>query len=473
MAPIVSNNVRKRTSAKKPNLTTATVDKQSIEGLLFPGYNINGISFTSTETMVITLTAGFEAICPRCHKPSKSIHDTRYRLVRDVPPGGVSILWLNIGIRRVRCECGCRDTEELTLLSPKSRYTHRFIASVQQQLRDQDISTLAVARDKYIGWDAVRAMDEAQLTPFFSSDYFDGVRYLMIDEHAIHKGHKYATLFVDYETRRVIAVVEGRAKADMEPVFKALRDSGAGKGIAAVACDMHAGYPSLVRKYLPGAEVVYDGFHIYQKLTDNVIKEARQRQAQDAEQKYGKKSKEAKGMRRLLRSAEYILVAPEETLSPDIKTRLEEMLENNRIMASLRPVADMLRAVWDAWTREEASCLLNECIEYLTAIGEEFDLEKCIAFAKMLRSRANGIITACVHRINTGPLEGINTRCKLLKRIAYGYHNFNYFRMKIKAAFPGVGNHPMDVLKTHSAVEKLTVFHTELGRERFATLRAL
>lgn len=40
--------------------------------------------------------------------------------------------------------------------------------------------------------------------------------------------------------------------------------------------------------------------------------------------------------------------------------------------------------------------------------------------------------------LNTSVLEGINNRIKLIKRMAYGYHDDTYFFLKIRAAFPGV-----------------------------------
>ncbi|HLU61195.1 MAG TPA: transposase, partial [Gammaproteobacteria bacterium] len=41
------------------------------------------------------------------------------------------------------------------------------------------------------------------------------------------------------------------------------------------------------------------------------------------------------------------------------------------------------------------------------------------------------------HRLNTSVLEGINNRIKVIKRMAYGYRDSNYFFLKIRAAFPG------------------------------------
>ncbi|WP_261423103.1 transposase, partial [Serratia quinivorans] len=41
------------------------------------------------------------------------------------------------------------------------------------------------------------------------------------------------------------------------------------------------------------------------------------------------------------------------------------------------------------------------------------------------------------HRLNTSVLEGMNNKIKVIKRMAYGYRDNDYFFMKIKAAFPG------------------------------------
>jgi transposase len=39
--------------------------------------------------------------------------------------------------------------------------------------------------------------------------------------------------------------------------------------------------------------------------------------------------------------------------------------------------------------------------------------------------------------MHTGQLEGINNRIKVMKRMAYGYRDSDFFFMKIKAGFPG------------------------------------
>ncbi|MFC6363361.1 transposase, partial [Tatumella punctata] len=47
------------------------------------------------------------------------------------------------------------------------------------------------------------------------------------------------------------------------------------------------------------------------------------------------------------------------------------------------------------------------------------------------------IIASATHRLNTSMLEGMNNKIKVLKRMAYGYRDNDYFFLKIKVAFPG------------------------------------
>jgi transposase len=39
--------------------------------------------------------------------------------------------------------------------------------------------------------------------------------------------------------------------------------------------------------------------------------------------------------------------------------------------------------------------------------------------------------------MGTGKLEGVNNKIKVIKRTAYGFHDLDYFALKVKQAFPG------------------------------------
>lgn len=417
-----------------------------VVNLLFPGHFVSHVDSDGEGTFLFQVEPSGPAVCPRCGSLCESSHEIRRRVVRDAPFPGASIVQVDLPVRRVRCKCGCRSNEVISWLSPRVRMTTRLIANIQSQLRG-DVSVLHVSREFGLGWDTVRKLDQEQLSMFFEEVVPYRMTRLVIDEIAIHKGHRYLTIFMDYDRRQVFEVVEGKTIKAMRPVFERLVKSGIADQITAVGCDMNAAYPQLIKEYLPNADIVYDLFHVVKMATEGVCREARHKQAADAEEKYGKRSSEAAAARRLLRSSEYIIVTPPENLRPAAKDRLDEILADNQILAKLHPVIELLRHVWRARNQRESTDLLGEVIELLRELKNEHGLKKAGSLANTLESRSEGIVKAWIHKISTGPLEGVNNRAKLLKRIAYGYRNIEFFKLKLKAAFPGKDGNPLKGLK--------------------------
>ncbi len=60
-----------------------------------------------------------------------------------------------------------------------------------------------------------------------------------------------------------------------------------------------------------------------------------------------------------------------------------------------------------------------------------------VAFAKRLEPYLHGILAHCRWPLHTSLLEGINNKIKVIKRMAYGFRDDDYFFLKIRAAFPG------------------------------------
>jgi len=58
-------------------------------------------------------------------------------------------------------------------------------------------------------------------------------------------------------------------------------------------------------------------------------------------------------------------------------------------------------------------------------------------FVKRLRFFDYGILNHADYPIGTSRLEGVNNKIKLIKRKAYGFHDSEYFVLKVKQAFTG------------------------------------
>lgn len=82
--------------------------------------------------------------------------------------------------------------------------------------------------------------------------------------------------------------------------------------------------------------------------------------------------------------------------------------------------------------------MLNECIELCEAIADDHGFDDIRKFGKLLSRRADGIAAACVVRFGTNMLEGANNTAKVIKRVAYGFRDFEYFALKLMGAFPGI-----------------------------------
>ena len=92
--------------------------------------------------------------------------------------------------------------------------------------------------------DTVKQLDQralaARLGPVDTAS-LTGVRVIAIDEFAIHRGHRYATVIADPRTKRVLWVGQGRRREDVRPFFELLGEEGRAR-LEAVVMDMSGPY---------------------------------------------------------------------------------------------------------------------------------------------------------------------------------------------------------------------------------------
>ncbi|GLC97576.1 hypothetical protein Tamer19_69850 [Cupriavidus sp. TA19] len=102
----------------------------------------------------------------------------------------------------------------------------------------------------------------------------NGVAVIAMDEFAIQKGHRYATVIVEPSSKLVLWVGRGRTREEIRPFFKLLGPEGCARLPAAVM-DMNTTYDLEVRMHCPQAEVVYALFHVVAKYGREVIDRVR------------------------------------------------------------------------------------------------------------------------------------------------------------------------------------------------------
>lgn len=359
--------------------------------------------------------------CHRCGRACREVHDTSLRRIRDRDLFEFRV-WLEVPVRRVRClHCGV-GREKLDWLAFHARMTERFRSYAEVLLTFMPLKHAAELTGLH--WHTLKQIDKARLSRTLPEPDLSSVRYLLMDEFALFKGHRYATVVVNAENRQVLWIGKGRSRKDIRPFFRWLGKHC--KQIRAVAMDMNTAMDLEVQKHCPNARVIYDLFHVVAKFGRDVIDRVRVDQANLLRQD--------KPARKVIKRSRWLLLRNRDNLTDEQTIRLNELLEVNQSLLIVYLMKDQLKELWYAPSEKEAEQRWRLWFNQAMESG----IEPLIRFAKQLQPYINGIIASASYRLNTSVIEGINNRIKVIKRMAYGFRDNEYFFLKIKAAFPGL-----------------------------------
>jgi transposase len=366
---------------------------------------------------------GLPMRCSGCGRFQSRVHDTSERWVRDLPIFDAETHLL-VHRRRVACpSCGPK-LERLDWLDRYARVTRRLAESVARLCSVLPIKHVA---DFFrLSWDQVKAIDKNHLEETLGPIDLEGVDVIVMDEFALHKGHRYATVVAEPSTKRVLWVGRGRSREEIRPFFELLGEQGRAR-IKAVGMDMSTAYEQEVRAQCPQAAIVYDLFHVVAKYGREVIDRVRVDEANRL-----RKDKKA---RRVVKSSRWLLLRNRSTLRrPEDRIRLRELLRANRHLMTVYVLRDDLKHLWDY--RYPGAALRFWKGWYSRAIRSRIPALK--KFAKLLKGYLPGILAHARWPLGTSLLEGMNNKIKVIKRMAYGFRDETYFFLKIRAAFPRI-----------------------------------
>src|SRR5690606_31454499 len=139
--------------------------------------------------------------------------------------------------------------------------------------------------------------------------------------------------------------------------------------------------------------------------------------------------KHDKAARKVVKGARWLLLRNRENLKRrEDKIRLKELLAANRRLATVYILKDDLKHLWDYTYPGAAQRFWKQW--YNRAIRSRIQPLK--DFARKLSGYIHGILSHCRYPLHTSLLEGINNKIKVIKRMAYGYRDDQYFFLKIR-----------------------------------------
>jgi transposase len=388
--------------------------------LLYHGFGIRGYHYVKTAyeggQVIFTIQQERGDLrCAACGSPRVIRRGGEVRRFRSLPIGSRPVQII-LEVARVGCaDCGKVRQVPLDLADERRSYTHafeRYVLELSQRMTIRD-----VAEHLHVGWDLVKDIQHRYLSRKFRRIKLRHLRQIAIDEIAIGRGQRYLTVVLDLESGAVVFVGDGKGADALKPFWKRLKGSRA--KVEAVAMDMSPAYISAVQTNLPKAVLVFDHFHIHQLFHENLSDLRRQLYREAKEQLH----------KDVLKGTRWLLLKNPENLDPtrDEAKRLHEALVLNQPLATAYYMKEDLRRVWEQPDYAAAQRVLDDWIRRAESSG----IPMLSRFAHTLAAHRSGILNYYRYPLSTGPLEGTNTKIRVLQRKAYGFRDKEFFKLKI------------------------------------------
>jgi transposase len=252
-------------------------------------------------------------------------------------------------------------------------------------------------------------------------DRLDGLTRIGIDEISYKRGHRFLTVVVDHDTGRLLWAAPGRDRATLRTFFELLGPERCAL-ITHVSADQADWIAEIVAECCPAAVQCADPFHVVKWATEaldevrrHAWNEAR-RSGQTRGKGYG--NRVATGDARRLKGARYALWKNPDNLTDRQRAKL----------------------AWIAKTdpRLHRAYLLKEALRYVfTVKGEagKVALDRWLSWARRCRIPAfvhlahritairDKIHATLDHGLSNALIESVNTKIRLLTRIAFGFRS--------------------------------------------------
>ena len=252
-------------------------------------------------------------------------------------------------------------------------------------------------------------------------DRLDGLRRIGIDEISYKRHHRYLTVVVDHDSGRLVWAAPGRDRATLRTFFELL-GSDRCAAISHVSADQADWIAEIVAECCPAAVQCADPFHVVKWATEALdeVRRAAWNEARRSGQTRGKgyRNRVATGDARRFKTARYALWKNPDNLTERQRDKLAWIAKTN--------------------PRLHRAYLLKEGLRYVfTVKGDagKVALDRWLSWARRCRIPAfvhlaqritpiRGKIHATLdHGLSNVLIESVNTKIRLLTRLAFGFRS--------------------------------------------------
>ncbi len=391
-----------------------------------PGVKVEKVEINKRGEFIITVKSTVEGT--RCHRCGRRI-TKRHGHGRVLTLRHLSILGRTtyLRLRPARYQClFCRGkpttTQKSDWYDPRSPHTKAYEEHILFGLVNSTVADVSIKED--LGYEAVMGIIDRHIGTEVDWKAIEQLGVLGIDEISLKKGHKdFVTIVTSRvgEKIRLLAVLEDRKKETVKAFFSTI-PQGLRATITAICSDMYEGYINAAKEVFGKAiRVVTDRFHVaklYRKGLDELRKKELKRLKKELpEEDY----KELKG-------AMWVLRKDQDELSQEQLAVLACLFICSPLLKMAYEYCQELTAIFDErLSKKEAITKIKKWKKRI----QKSDLTCFDDFLTTLNNHMSEIVNYFEGRLNSGFVEGLNNKIKVIKRRCYGILNVDHLFQRI------------------------------------------
>ena len=367
--------------------------------------------------------------CPECRRPARVKERPLVSYV-DLPVYGVPmrLTWKK---HRMRCAHDDCATKSWVLSDHRIAAKNCLLTTRAAKWATVQVGTgrtvLEVAKELHCDWhtvnDAVTTYGQALLEA--DRKRLNQTSAIGLDETSFVKlgGHhtSYATTVSDVEHHRIIDILPTRNFVDVAGFLDQQSEAWKSR-ITSGALDMSKVYAAVYSVILPKAAQVIDPFHVI-SLANRALDAVRRRVQNEQTGHRGRRDDPLYRVRRAL-------LTGEEKLDEHAASRLASLLalgDPNAEVAIAYRVKERLRDFYRTFDVTEARSMLEELKDHCLRRSMPPEIQK---LGRTIRHWFDKICNFHLARVSNGPTEAINNLIKRIKRIGFGFRNFQNYRIR-------------------------------------------
>ena len=348
--------------------------------------------------------------CPQCGYITSLVHDYRIHTVIDIPFQNKKVI-IKYNKRRYRCPCCNKRFDENQLFAPKNcQYSSRMNYYLLTQLSSK-CSIADVAKNNLTSCNKLfRLLNEIHLSNAKALP-----EVLSIDEFRGNAGRKFQCILTDPVRKEIIDILPGRESHILTAYFRGFPKSEREK-VKYFVMDMNKEYLSIAKAFFPKATIIIDKFHFarYNNWSLENMRKKCQKNLLAEERKYFKKSRKLLNMRAA-------------KLNNDGVEAVALMLKIAPDLCDGYFLKEKFYAFSDSDSFETAKQRLKEFIFHASTLN----IPEYKPTITMLLNWSEYILNSFKYHYSNAYTEGMNNKIKVLKRVAFGFRNFENLRKRI------------------------------------------